>query len=54
MLGKDVWKEPSYAMTNVIDVCINSLRRKIELPESLPLLHTLRGLGYSLRDEPCA
>jgi two-component system copper resistance phosphate regulon response regulator CusR len=50
MLGRDVWKEPNYAMTNVIEVCINSIRRKIELPESEPLLHTLRGQGYTLRN----
>jgi DNA-binding response OmpR family regulator len=50
MLGRDVWREPNYAMTNVIEVCINSLRRKIELPEPEPLLHTLRGQGYCLRD----
>jgi DNA-binding response OmpR family regulator len=50
MLGRDVWKEPNYALTNVIEVCINSIRRKIELPESEPLLHTLRGQGYCLRD----
>src|SRR5262249_23766116 len=50
MLGRDVWKEPNYALTNVIEVCINSIRRKIELPGSAPLLHTLRGQGYCLRD----
>jgi DNA-binding response OmpR family regulator len=53
MLGRDVWKEPNYAMTNVIEVCINSLRRKIEISESQPLLRTVRGLGYTLREEPC-
>jgi two-component system OmpR family response regulator len=50
MLGRDVWKEPNYALTNVIEVCINSIRRKVELPGSDPLLHTLRGQGYCLRD----
>lgn len=50
MLGRDVWKEPNYALTNVIEVCINSIRRKIELTGSEPLLHTLRGQGYSLRE----
>jgi two-component system OmpR family response regulator len=50
MLGRDVWKEPNYALTNVIEVCINSIRRKIELPGTEPLLHTLRGQGYCLRD----
>ena len=53
MLGRDVWKEPGYALTNVIDVYINMLRRKVERPEREPLIHTVRGVGYSLRDEPC-
>jgi DNA-binding response OmpR family regulator len=50
MLGREVWKEPSYALTNVIDVYINILRRKIERPPWRPLIHTLRGLGYTLRE----
>ncbi len=50
MLGRDVWKEPGYALTNVIDVFITFLRRKIEKPGKKPLIHTVRGLGYSLRD----
>jgi DNA-binding response OmpR family regulator len=52
MLGREVWKEPNYALTNVIDVYINALRRKVERPGQRPLIHTLRGVGYSLREEP--
>jgi DNA-binding response OmpR family regulator len=48
MLGRDVWKEPDYALTNVIEVFINFLRRKVERPGKPPLIHTLRGVGYSL------
>jgi len=63
MLGRDVWKEPAHALTNVIDVFITYLRRKIEKPGCPPLIHTIRGVGYSLREtqfsaeqatEPCA
>ena len=63
MLGRDVWKEPGHALTNVIDVFITYLRRKIEKPGSPSLIHTIRGVGYSLREpqfftaqaaEPCA
>ncbi len=50
MLGQDVWKEPGYALTNVIDVYINSLRKKLEGPGKRPLILTLRGVGYSLRE----
>jgi DNA-binding response OmpR family regulator len=48
-----VWKEPDYALTNVIDVYINVLRRKLERPGRPPLIHTVRGVGYALREEPC-
>ena len=57
MLGRDVWKEPGYALTNVIDVFINYLRRKIEKAGSPSLIHTIRGVGYCLRassDKPAA
>ena len=50
MLGRDVWKEPGHALTNVIDVYITLLRRKVERPGQRPLIHTLRGVGYSLRE----
>ena len=53
MLGQEVWKEPAYALTNVIDVYINVLRRKLERAERPPLIHTVRGVGYALREEPC-
>jgi DNA-binding response OmpR family regulator len=49
MLGRDVWREPEYTLTNVIDVHISLLRRKLERPDRPPLIHTVRGVGYSLR-----
>jgi DNA-binding response OmpR family regulator len=52
MLGRDVWREPDHALTNVIDVYITLLRRKVERPGRPPLIHTIRGVGYSLREEP--
>ncbi len=51
MLGREVWKEPIGNLTNVIDVCINALRKKIERPDSQQLIQTVRGIGYVLRDE---
>jgi DNA-binding response OmpR family regulator len=54
MLGRDVWREPGHALTNVIDVFVTLLRRKVERPGRPPLIHTVRGLGYSLREPPCA
>jgi two-component system, OmpR family, copper resistance phosphate regulon response regulator CusR len=52
MLGRDVWQEPGHALTNVIDVFINLLRRKVERPGLPALIHTVRGVGYSLREPP--
>jgi two-component system, OmpR family, copper resistance phosphate regulon response regulator CusR len=54
MLGRDVWRETAHALTNVIDVFVTLLRRKVERPGRPPLIHTVRGLGYSLREPPCA
>lgn len=51
MLAKDVWKEPGGILTNAIDVCVNSLRRKIELPGLPKVITTIRGIGYMIRDE---
>jgi DNA-binding response OmpR family regulator len=53
MLGRDVWREPGHAPTNVIDVFVTLLRRKVERPGLPPLIHTVRGLGYSLQEPPC-
>jgi two-component system copper resistance phosphate regulon response regulator CusR len=53
MLGRDVWQEPGHALTNVIEVYIKNLRRKLDRPGQPPLLHTIRGVGYRLGGEPC-
>ena len=49
-ISREVWKDAAGTLTNVIDVCINALRKKIERPEGLRLIHTVRGVGYVLRD----
>jgi DNA-binding response OmpR family regulator len=53
MLGRDVWKESEYALTNVIDVYVNYLRRKLDKPGRKMLITTIRGVGYALGDLPC-
>lgn len=50
MLGREIWKEPDGVLTNVIDVCVNALRKKVEQPGQRQLIHTIRGVGYALRD----
>ena len=49
MLGRDVWHEPNHALTNVIDVTVTLLRKKLDRPGRPPLIHTVRGVGYCLR-----
>lgn len=50
MLARDVWREPAGILTNAIKVCINGLRKKVEMPGVRPLIVTVRGVGYSARD----
>lgn len=52
MIARDVWKEPTATWTNVIEVQINQLRKKIEAPDQSPILHTIRGEGYRLGEQP--
>lgn len=49
-LARELWKEPAI-LTNVIDVTVKQLRKKIERPGSRQLIATIRGVGYSLRDD---
>jgi DNA-binding response OmpR family regulator len=51
MLARDVWKEPGGLTTNVIEVCVNALRKKVERPGLRQLVHTVRGVGYAVRDQ---
>lgn len=50
MIGKEVWKEGAGTLTNTIDVYITLLRKKIEKPDRPALIHTVRGVGYMLKD----
>jgi two-component system copper resistance phosphate regulon response regulator CusR len=53
MLCRDIWKESSRytPLDNVIDVHIARLRRKVDDPFERKLIHTVRGVGFILRDE---
>jgi DNA-binding response OmpR family regulator len=52
MLARDVWNETQRAtpLDNVIDVHIAHLRRKIDEGHSRKLIHTVRGVGFVLRE----
>ena len=51
-LARDVWKETARTtpLDNVIDVHIARLRRKVDLDRSVRLIHTIRGVGFMLRE----
>jgi two-component system, OmpR family, copper resistance phosphate regulon response regulator CusR len=52
MLARDVWKETSRAtsLDNVIDVHMTRLRRKVDGDAAARLIHTVRGVGFVLRE----
>lgn len=46
-----VWEYAFDPQTNVVDVLVHRLRRKVDVPFERPLIHTVRGSGYVLRTE---
>ena len=50
MIQEHVWNYEFDGLTNVVDVHINRLRNKVDRGFR-PLIHTLRGVGYVLREE---
>jgi heavy metal response regulator len=51
MIAEHVWDYDFDTSTNVIDVYVNYLRKKIDTGREPKLLHTVRGVGYVLRAE---
>ena len=52
LLAQHVWGLDFDSESNVVDVYVGYLRRRIEAPGERKLLHTVRGVGYVLKDEP--
>ena len=50
MIAEHVWGFNWDRLTNVIDVYINHVRRKIERPDEPRLIHAVRGAGYVIRE----
>ena len=52
MLSRDVWKEAGRAtpLDNVIDVHIARLRRKVDEAFDVKLIHTVRGVGFTVKE----
>jgi len=49
MMLEDIWNYRFSAETNLVDVHIGKLRRKIDLPENAPMIHTIKGVGFMLK-----
>jgi two-component system, OmpR family, response regulator len=52
MLLQHVWDLHFDPTTNIIDVYVGRVRRKVDPPNTCPLIHTVRGVGFCLR-APC-
>jgi DNA-binding response OmpR family regulator len=50
-IAESVWNYDVYNQSNVVDVYIRNLRRKIDDPFDQKLIHTVRGAGYRLSDQ---
>ena len=48
---RGVWGENFFGDDNLLDVYIRYLRQKVEQPDAPTLIHTVRGVGFILRDE---
>lgn len=49
-LFEEVWSMPSGPSTNIVDVYMKYVRDKVDLPGEPKLIHTIRGVGYELRE----
>jgi two-component system copper resistance phosphate regulon response regulator CusR len=49
-LLEEVWNMPPDPSTNIVDVYMKYVRDKVDLPGERKLTHTIRGVGYELRD----
>jgi two-component system copper resistance phosphate regulon response regulator CusR len=56
MLARDVWNETNRItpLDNVIDVHVAHLRHKVDNGHATKLIHTIRGVGFVLREEGTA
>jgi heavy metal response regulator len=51
MILEHVWDMHQDPLTNVVDVHVNRLRKKVDIGFRKSLIHTIRGVGYVLRDQ---
>lgn len=48
---QSVWGYDYYGDTNVVDVYIRYVRKKVDNGFTPPLIHTVRGVGYVLKEQ---
>jgi two-component system OmpR family response regulator len=49
MLLEEVWHHKFVPQTNLVDVHMGRLRRKVDEQRELPMIHNARGVGFILR-----
>jgi two-component system copper resistance phosphate regulon response regulator CusR len=52
MILEHVWDQSFEGVTNIVDVYVRHLRRKVDDPYPVKLIHTVRGVGYCVREQP--
>jgi DNA-binding winged helix-turn-helix (wHTH) protein len=52
-LLKEVWNYKFVPETNLVDVHMGRLRRKVDGPDEAPLIRNIRGAGFVLSVSPC-
>lgn len=52
MIVEHVWDQSFEGFTNIVDVYVRQLRKKIDEAYPLKLIRTVRGVGYSITEEP--
>ena len=50
-IGQHIWNYDYEGASNVIDVYIRCLRKKVDADFDQKLIHTVRGVGYVVREE---
>jgi heavy metal response regulator len=51
MIAEHVWDYTFDSFTNIIDVYVNYLRKKVDRDHEKKLIHTVRGIGYVMKEE---
>jgi len=51
MIVENVWDQSFEGLTNIVDVYVRQLRKKVDEAHPLKLLRTVRGVGYSINGE---